>query len=69
MQSPQRINLKITAMFAELGAIGKKCTGYEPTNQTGSPGPMTVDWAYYHRGCVTNLIPRMFDAAAAPAFT
>ena len=41
------MNQEDLSMFAELGAVGKKCTGYEPTSVSSSPGPMTVDWAYY----------------------
>ena len=39
------MNGEDAAMFSELTAVGKKCTEYEPTGLTSTPGPMTVDWA------------------------
>ena len=39
------MNGEDAAMFSELTAVGKRCTEYEPTGLTATPGPMTVDWA------------------------
>ena len=37
------MNGEDAAMFSELTAVGKKCTEYEPTGLTATPGSMTVD--------------------------
>ena len=41
--------------FETLNALGESLTGYKVTNKMGSPGPMTVDWAYHHRGIMAWL--------------
>ena len=37
------MNSEDLSLFAELGEVGKKCTGYEPTSVSSTPGPMTGD--------------------------
>ena len=37
------MNREDFATFAELGAVGKKCTGYEPTSQTSTQGQFSME--------------------------
>jgi hypothetical protein len=41
--------------YDALNTLGESLTGYNVTNKEGTPGPMTVDWAYHHRGIMAWL--------------